>query len=78
MITIRAGWEHLINAQILWVASTAISGKRHLRVHVSDADPRIEWAQDMTLQWTLGIDMNRMRDLSLLVAQPARVKVVVA
>ena len=69
MIKIRAGWEHLIIAQILWVASTAISGRRHLRVHVSEADPRIDWAQDMTLQWTLGIDMDRMRALSLLVAQ---------
>lgn len=69
MIKIRAGWEHLISAQILWVASTAISGRRHLRVHVSEADPRIEWAQDMTLQWTLGIDMDRMRSLALLVAQ---------
>jgi hypothetical protein len=68
MIKVRAGWEHLISAQILWVSATTIRTMRSLRVQVSEDDPCINWALGQTLQWSLGIQMERMRALALLVA----------
>jgi hypothetical protein len=68
MIKIRAGWERLITAQLLWVAATTIRTMCNLRVQVSEDDPCINWERGQTLQWTLGIMMERMRAAALLMA----------
>jgi hypothetical protein len=68
MIKVRAGWERLITAQILWVAATTIRTMRSLRVQVSEDDPCINWEPGQTLQWSIGILMERMRTLALMVA----------
>lgn len=68
MIKVRAGWERLITAQILWVASTAIRTMRHHRVHILANDPRINWERGQTLQWPTATMMNRMRHAALTVA----------
>jgi hypothetical protein len=69
MLKIRAGWEQLITAQLLWIQAMAEAALVNVRVLLESDDPRIFYASGQRMPTVLRQFMRRMRPRAMHLAK---------